>query len=118
MARQDRARMKGIAEIGAFRHKITIQQATETQGDDGAVVQAWATFATPYAEIVPLSGSENYVAQGITASVAYRITCRYVSGVIPKMRILWGSRDFLIYAVRNLDEQNRFLVMTCEELDV
>lgn len=110
--------MKGAPSIGALRHSAVIQKTTQDVSTDGHVVDAWTTHAPIRAEIVPLSGSETYVAQGITASVVYRISCRYVSGVTPKMRVLWGSRVFEIGSVRNLDERNRFLVMNCQELDV
>ncbi len=104
-----------IIKIGSLRHRVTIQEATETRGTDGAVVQTWGTFATVYAEIVPLNGSEDYVAQGLNASVVYRITTRYVPDVVPKMQIVWGEREFDIVSVRNLDERNRWLVMNCTE---
>jgi SPP1 family predicted phage head-tail adaptor len=106
------------ASRGALRHKVIIQVDTETIAADRSLTHSWGTFATVYAEIVPISANESYVAQGVTGSVAYRITCRYVASVVPKMRILWGTRVFEIYGVRNLDERNRYLVMTCEELDV
>ena len=98
-----------------MRHRVTIQEATETRASDGSVTQAWSTFAVVYAEIVPLSGSEDYVAQGLNAATVYRISTRYVEGVVPKMRIIWGDREFEIIGVRNLDERNRFLVMDCQE---
>ena len=107
-----------IPEVGAMRNRITIQQTTQTQDTDGSVIDTWSTFASPYAEIVPISGSEDYIAQGITASVVYRVTCRYISGVVPKMRISYGDRVLLIYSVRNIDEKNKYLVMSCGELDV
>lgn len=105
----------GKTPIGALRHRVTIQRATETRGSDGSVVQAWSTYCTGRAEIVPLNGSEDYVAQGLSASVVYRITMRYRSGVVPKMRVLWGERVFEVASVRNIDERRRWMVMNCEE---
>jgi SPP1 family predicted phage head-tail adaptor len=101
--------------IGSLRHRIMIQQATETIADDGSTVQSWSNYKPTRAEIVPLNSSEAYVAQGITASVIHRITCRYVAGVVPKMRIKWGERIFEIEGVRDIDERGRFLIMNCEE---
>jgi SPP1 family predicted phage head-tail adaptor len=101
--------------IGSLRHRIQIQQATETRATDGSISQAWSNFAAARAEIVPLNGSESYVAQGLSAGVHHRITTRYIPGVVPKMRVLWGDREFDIVTVRNIDERNRWLVMQCEE---
>lgn len=102
-------------DIGSLRHRVTIQQATETQASDGSVVRTWATYHTGQAEIVPLNGSESYVAQGLSAGIVHRITMRYRSGVVPKMRVIWGDRVFEIITARNIDERGRWLVMNCEE---
>jgi SPP1 family predicted phage head-tail adaptor len=110
--------MKVAPKIGALRHRIVIQQTTQTRADDKSVLDSWSTFCTADAEILPLSGSEDYVARGITASVVYSVKMRYRPGIDSKMRIVFGSRIFQIYSVRNLDEQGRFLVMDCGELDV
>jgi len=40
---------------------------------------------------------------------------RYVSGIVPKMRIVWGERIFDIQSVRSLDERGQWLVMNCTE---
>jgi SPP1 family predicted phage head-tail adaptor len=103
-----------------LRHRIAIQKNTPAKSGagDGSKADHWSTYKVVFAEIIPVSGNENYVAQGIQSSVAYRITCHYFPGVNPQMRILWGTRVFEIYAARNLNEQNKFLVMTCEEIGV
>jgi SPP1 family predicted phage head-tail adaptor len=110
--------MKGVPTIGAMRHFVEIQQAMEARDSDGSVTTTWEAYANEYAEIVPLSGSEDYIAQGISASVVYRISMRYVAGVVPKMRIAWNDRTFEIHTVRSLDERDRWLVMNCQEYDV
>lgn len=107
--------MKNAPSRGALRHSIVIQSTTQTRGSDGSVVDAWGTYATAWAEIVPLQGSEDYIAQGLNASVVHRVAMRYISGIVPKMRVLWGTRTLEIVTVRNLDERGKWLVMNCEE---
>jgi SPP1 family predicted phage head-tail adaptor len=102
-------------KIGQLRHRVAIQHVTETRDDDGSVVQVWATLCHPRAEIVPLNGSEDFVAQGLSASIIHRITIRFREGITPKMKIVWGDREFEIVTARNLDERGRWLVMNCEE---
>ena len=48
----------GEMEAGQLRHRVTIQQATETTDGFGGVTQAWATFATVWAAVEPLTGRE------------------------------------------------------------
>lgn len=101
---------------GRLRHYVIIQQATETQGADGSVIQTWGEFAHVYAEISPKSGNETYASQGIHASVVHEIRIRYLKGVVPKMRILWGERVFEIIGVVNWNERNREMLLNCTEI--
>jgi SPP1 family predicted phage head-tail adaptor len=98
-----------------LRHRITVQSMTDTQDTDGSVSETASTFRTAWARIVPLKGSEDYVAQGIAASVVYEMWIRYIPNVTPKMRVLWGERTFEVDSVRNYDSLNKWLILTCEE---
>jgi len=88
---------------------------TDAQASDGSISETASTFRTAYARIVPLRGSEDYVAQGITASIVYELWIRHISNVVPKMQITWGARTFTISSVRNYDSLNRWLILLCEE---
>lgn len=83
-----------------LRHRVTIEQVTETRDADGGVVTAWATLHSKVpAEIVPLSGREFIAAQAAQASVNARMTIRYVAGITTKMRVAHGSDIYNIEAV-------------------
>lgn len=101
---------------GAYRHRITIQQATETRDTFGEAVPTWGTYAERYAEILPQSGREFIGARQLTPELSHLIRLRTVAGVTPKMRAVLGSRVFDILAV--LDDENRGIQMTlaCREL--
>lgn len=110
--------MVGAPRLGDMRHLVEIQKSHEYCNSDGSIAATWETLAYVWAEIVPLSGSEDYVAQGLSASVVYRISTRYfkaLESIVPKMQIVYGDRTFEIVAVRNLDERDRWLVMNCQE---
>jgi SPP1 family predicted phage head-tail adaptor len=102
-------------KIGKLRHRITIEQVTETQDTDGSVVETWAVFATIQASIEPISGREYFAAQSTQADVTHRIRLRYLSGVTPKMRVNYSSRIFDILSVINVNERNRELQLMCRE---
>ena len=40
---------------------------------------------------------------------------RYLSGIVPKMRVKVGSRIFDILSIINVDERNRELQLMCRE---
>ena len=80
--------------IGKLRHRIAIERFTETRDTDGSVIETWSTYATVQSSIEPISGREYFAAQSVQADITRRITIRYLSGVIPKMRVKFGSRIF------------------------
>lgn len=110
MARKCRAR--------ELRHKIIIQAENPQTDGGGGEGDPWAaptTVATARARIEPLKGSEQLRAMQLEDKISHLITIRYRAGIIPKMRIKFGTRLFNIRFVRNPEERNRFLELTCEE---
>ena len=101
---------------GNLKHKIEIQAFTETQNDYGEVIKGFTTFATVYASIIPLSGKEYFASKSVNAEISHKIECRYVSGVLPSMRIVFGSRVFNIVSALNIREANRTLQIMATEV--
>ena len=98
-----------------LRHRITIRTMTDSQGADGSAIEVPATYATARARMIPLSGSEEDVAHGITASVVFEVWIRYLAGVTSKMDFTCDGRTFTIDSVRNWDEKGRWLIIRATE---
>lgn len=94
-------------KIGALRHRITIEQATDARNAIGEMVPSWATFATVWASIEPLRGRELEAAQQRFAEASHEVVIRYLVGLVPKMRVKFGTRLFDIGFVQNIEERNR-----------
>lgn len=107
--------MKGF-DAGKLRNSITIQKDTPTRDGYGAEVASWSTHASRWAWIQPLNGSEKYVSQQIQAITTHQITIRFATGVLPKMRVLFGTRVFDIVQVLDLEEKGTELKLVCKEL--
>lgn len=89
-----------MMQAGRLRHRVNIEQVTETRDADGGVVTSWATLHSKVpAEIVPLSGREFVAAQAAQAGITARLTIRYMAGITPKMRVVHGSDIYNIEAV-------------------
>lgn len=93
-------------QAGKMRFRVTIQQLGSGQDSYGQENGTWADYATVWAGIEPLQGREKITAQQIDAEVSHAVTIRYKAGVVPKMRIAFGSRYFNIISVLNTFEQN------------
>ena len=94
---------------------MTIQTATETRNSFGEPDKAWAKFADCWASIRPIQGDESFLSQRIHADVTHRIVIRYLSGITPQMRVLFGTRAFGIRSIRTVDEINHTMVLEVVE---
>jgi len=101
---------------GRLRHIVTIQRVTETQDGYGDKSEAWADVADLRAGIEPLRGREFFDAQHVSADVTTKIVIRYYSGIVPKMRVINGSRIWEIKSVIDPDERHRELQLMCTEV--
>lgn len=101
---------------GSLRHRITIEQSTQTPNDLGERIETWATLSQRWASVEPLSGRELETARIHHATVSHRITIRYYSSLQPTHRIKWGSRIFSIDAILNIDERNREMQILSTEV--
>lgn len=103
-------------KAGKLRHKVTIQSRTLTADSYGGQTETWATFAAGvWAAVEPLTSSEQWRAQQAQASVSHRVTIRYLAGVEPTMRVLFGTRHLNIGSIRNIEERNKELELLCTE---
>lgn len=110
-----------VDAAGTYRHRITIQRASETQDGLGGPVQTWLAFAERVPAMVEeLSGRELWNAQQIQADLSLSVKCRWLDGVKSKMRVLWhdkgGDRTLSIEVPpRNPDGRKRDMVLLCKE---
>lgn len=84
---------------GALNKRVSIQAPTEVPNDFGEPDVAWSTEITDFASIKSLTGREFFASQEIQAAATHEIIMRFVIGVTPKKRILYGSRIFDILYV-------------------
>ena len=101
---------------GKYRHLISIQQPALAADGVGEMLPAWSTlYASLYAEVEPLSGKEAIAKDQINSNVTHRVRTRYVPGVLPAMRVLYGARTLQIQHVMNVSERDRELELSCVE---
>lgn len=102
--------------VGPLRHRVTIEQLTHVNHDDGSVVKTWSNVSTVWASIRPLRGQEFFEAQQMKASADHKVILRYQPGILPQShRFVFGSRTFNIVSVRNAEERNVMLECLCRE---
>jgi SPP1 family predicted phage head-tail adaptor len=98
-----------MAGAGALRDKVTIQRKSTSRGAAGGEVNSWVDLAEVWAGIMPLSGRELASQRSIYADATHKILIRYRDDVTPKMRVLFGTRQFDIASSLNMDGHRRYL---------
>lgn len=105
-------------KIGDLRHRVTLESKSVTRDGYGGEVETWSTVATCWAAVEPLVGREFLEGRRLEAEVNTRIRIRYRSGVVPGMRITWGSHTYDIEAVQEVESRRRELRLMCREWGV
>lgn len=101
--------------VGAWRHRITIQQPTETQDSYGAAVVTWSTYAVRWGSVSPLAGRELFFARQIRPDVTHKVELWYVSGLTVRMRIQHRGRWLNIESIIDRDERHAVHELLCRE---
>jgi len=106
-----------MKRAGQMNKRIIIQQVALVPSSTGAPQETWSTFATVWANVEPLRGRMLFAAQSVHPETTTRITIRYLSGLTPKHRILYGTRIFLqTQPPMNVEERNREITLLCKEV--
>ena len=102
-------------KIGQLRHRLEIQEKKSVKDELGNQVSEWFTVATAWAAIEPIRGEEYWAAGAQQGETIHRVTMRYVPGVTPEHRLLFGDRILEIESTLNLEERSRLLELLCKE---
>ena len=95
--------------------RITLQAPANSKNEIGEDIAGWTNFVTEgdgktWASIVDISGREFIAASAVQTSAQTKITLRYLAGVVPSMRVLYGAAVYNIEAVLDKDRRTRLLM--------
>lgn len=111
---QDRKPTDKIA--GRKRHRITIQQATETPDSAGQPIRTWSTFVANYPVAVDsVAGGEVLRGRQVSAETQIVFAGRWYAGVTAEMRVVYGSRTLGIVRAADPYGDRRELRIECKE---
>jgi SPP1 family predicted phage head-tail adaptor len=100
---------------GSMKQRVSIQSQSTTLDGYGEPANTWTTDSTVWASIVPLSGTEQQVAEGTTGIITHRVVMRYNTDASPQKRLLFGSKVLGIESVINTNEADKELQLLCRE---
>ncbi len=86
-----------------LRERITLQAPAPEQDALGEPQQRWQNVTTLWADIVPVTGREQFAAQAMQHPVRVKIVLRYQASLMqvlsPAWRVLHGATIYTIEAV-------------------
>lgn len=92
-------------QAGELNRRVTIQRAAITKDAVGGEIQTWATYATFWASLTPVSADEKTRADELAAAQVNRFKVRWSSlsaDVGPKDRLVYAGSTFEIVGVKEI----------------
>lgn len=103
--------------VGRLKTKVTIQQISEAPDAYGDPVKTWTTFAANrWAEVDPQRGVEQFLRQRTISEETILFRLRYITGVRPKMKLVYGGEDYDIRSVINVRNSDREILLECQKV--
>lgn len=114
--------MAGYGEMftpGAMRFRVVIEAPEETRNSLGEVVKEWNAVATVWASIQNLTGREVVANSRQEFVLTHRVVIRFLAGILPSYRLVWGDRRLEISSVLTVDRtvaNPKYLELLCSEV--
>ena len=106
---------------GQFRHKITIQVATQSgPGSTGGIVETWATHSTAFAKIVNKGGKEFQGGGKVSGETTHEFWFRQdvsKATITRLMQIVFNGITYDITAVPRVIEPDRVWLVEAKQRD-
>lgn len=101
---------------GKLDREIVIESATKTQSGTGEETLVWATFASCWAQVTPMTASERYRGDALHSARVSVFRVRYVAGVLPTMQIAYEGLKWRITGIAEVGRR-AFLDITAEAIE-
>lgn len=112
-----RSAAPGIVSTFTNENAIDHQRATKTPNGSGGNTTVWASVGTLSGAVVPLSGNEQFIQDGLKEVVTHAVYVSYAdgAGVLVSDRVVFRGRVFDIRWSQNIGEADAAIRLLCEE---
>ena len=101
--------------IGKMRYRVKVENSTNTRDAGGGISQSFSPVTYIYANIKPTNANSTYRQGMVQEKVTHEVTIRYMNNISTNSRVTYGTRNFNVKGIVNVDERDRFLKLLCEE---
>lgn len=103
---------------GELRHRVSIQSRLMTRGTQGGSVYTWATLATVWASVSPMSANEFENGNALQSQITHKVVVRSFRTINATFRFLFGARALNVVSVRDLDNRGIMQEISCIEKEI
>ncbi len=104
-----------IIRRGDQRHQINIKTVTTVPDGMGGQTETEVSFLICRAGIWPVSAKEIMQSDQLELQTTHRIQIDWQTGILPSMKIYFGTRVFEILNMINVEERNVKLMIMAKE---
>ncbi len=101
-------------KAGQLDQRVIVERLQSGEDDFGQPYSEWATIATVWAAVEPLTGREYFAAGAAQSETTTRIRMRYRPGITSADRVKHGTTTYGITSVIDLRSERRELVLMCK----
>jgi SPP1 family predicted phage head-tail adaptor len=100
---------------GNLNKRMTLQKETLVPDGSGGKKGSWIDIAPLWAELIPIATDTVVVVSNYNRRLTHKIVLRYREDISTGMRLVFGSRSFVVRAIVDRDEKNEWLDLWAEE---
>ena len=109
-----------MAGAGELDKRVDLEKLSKTSDGGGGYDETWASQMTVWANVEPLTSSEQFSAQQVQGKTNYSVKIRYrkdlIGILLTEWRIRYGTQLFdEITGVIDEKMRHRYLILTCTE---
>ena len=103
-------------DIGKLNRKVEILTFVWERDAYGGQEGKWVTTGIRWARIEPVSGTEYYTSQEVSAETVVKITLRYTTDVTVLNRVRYGNSLYEIIGVSDDKTGHKATILNCKEI--
>lgn len=104
-----------MTDPGSLNRRLALEEPLETPDGAGGVTRTYATIATLWAQVTPVSSRGDFEADRSGGAVTHRIRIRTSPDITTRHRFRDGAIVYRIVSLRDPDGRGRFLEIEAEE---
>lgn len=108
--------MSHRVRAGKLRHRLNLMAVTETPDGLGGVTTSYALLASVWGSIERVSETERLNAGMLQNVITHKIRIRQIDGLSVSDRVDFGSRQFEIVELNDVEERSYVMELRCMEV--